>query len=120
MSTSFLRVLSALIPAAILASSAVAQDPPELDLNYAGAKKEMLTIGYLDKGEGPIVLFYHPGVDARYWQWAIEAVAPSYRAVAFPVDASVPPTFTFSLAAVIEGVTNGLDVEPPHLVAHSM
>ena len=114
----------ALIAAVSTSSIVVAQEPPELDVSYGVSETQMLTIGYLDHGEGPVVLFYHPGVDARYWQRAIEAVAPSFRAIAFPIDASTPPAFSFvsqafSLAAIIEGISNGLNVEPPHLVAHS-
>jgi pimeloyl-ACP methyl ester carboxylesterase len=123
MRANFLRVF-ALIAAVSTSSSVVAQEPPELELNYGVSETEMLTIGYLDHGEGPVVLFYHPGVDARYWQRAIEAVAPSFRAIAYPVNASTPPAFSFvseafSLAAIIEGISSGLNVEPPHLVAHS-
>ena len=125
MSTISLRLLSALIATASVVSGAAAQDPPELDLGYGAGETEMLTIGYVDKGAGPAVVFFHPGVDARYWQWAIEGVASSYRAIALPLNQSVPPAFAFvseafNLTAVLEGIISGLDVAPPHLVAHSM
>lgn len=117
--------LSLLIIAAGIASDAMAQDPPALDLSYAAGETETLTIGYMDKGEGPAVVFFHPGVDARYWQWAIEGIAPSHRAIALPFDVSTPPAFAFvaagfTLNSILEGVINGLDVAPPHLVAHSI
>jgi pimeloyl-ACP methyl ester carboxylesterase len=117
--------LFALIAAASAFSDAAAQNPPELDLSYAAGEIEMLTVGYLDKGEGPAVVFFHPGVDARYWQWAIDEVASSYRAIALPFNQAVPPAFgfvaaSFNLTTVLEGIINGLDVAPPHLVAHSM
>jgi pimeloyl-ACP methyl ester carboxylesterase len=125
MNATALRFLPALFSAASVASAAAQLDPPELDLDYAVGETEMLTVGYLDKGQGPAVVFYHPGVDARYWQRAIEAVAPSHRVIALPFDASVPSAFQavmqgFDLTAVLEGIIEGLDVAPPHLVAHSM
>lgn len=125
MSKISLRFLFALIAAASVVPDAAAQDPPELDLGYAAGEIERLTIGYTDKGEGPAVVFFHPGVDARYWQWAIEDVASSYRAIALPFNQSIPPAFAFvaeafNLTAVLEGIIHGLDVAPPHLVAHSM
>ena len=125
MSKTSLRFLSALIIAASIASGAAAQDPPPLDLSYAADETKTLTIGYIDKGAGSAVVFFHPGVDARYWQWAIEGVAPSHRAIALPVNVSTPPAFAFvsgafNLTAVLEGIINGLDVARPHLVAHSM
>jgi len=111
--------------AASVVSGAAAQDPPELDLGYGAGEIEILTIGYIDKGEGPAVVFFHPGVDARYWQWAIEGVAPSYRAIALPFDHFTPAAFAFvaeafNLTTVLEGIIDGLDVAPPHLVAHSI
>lgn len=125
MSATDLRFLPALLAAANVASDAAAQDRPELDLGYAAGETQTLTVGYLDKGEGPTVVFYHPGVDARYWQWAIEAVAPSHRVIALPFDTFAPSAFEFviedlDLTSVLEGVIEGLDVTPPHLVAHSI
>ena len=54
MSKNFLRVC-ALIAAVSTSSSVVAQEPPELDLNYGVSETKMLTIGYLDHGVGPVV-----------------------------------------------------------------
>jgi pimeloyl-ACP methyl ester carboxylesterase len=120
-----LRFLAALLAAAWVGSGAAQVNPPELDLDYAAGETETLTVGYLDKGEGPTVVFYHPGVDARYWQRAIEALARSHRVIALPFDAFAPTAFAFvlegfDLTAVLEGIIEGLDVAPPHLVAHSM
>lgn len=125
MNATALRFLPPLLGAACAASAAAQLDPPELDLDYAAGETERLTVGYLDKGQGPAVVFYHPGVDARYWQRAIEAVAPSHRVIALPFDAFAPSAFAFvldgfDLTAVLEGIIEGLDVAPPHLVAHSM
>lgn len=115
----------ALLAGASVCSGAAAQNLPELDLGYAAGETQTLTLGYLDKGEGPTVVFYHPGVDATYWQWAIEAVAPSHRAIALPFDAFVPTALTplmegVDLAALLESIIEGLDIAPPHLIAHSM
>ena len=99
-----------------------AQSPPELDLDYGAGEIETLTFGYLDKGQGPTVIFFHPVVDARYWQLAIEATSQSYRTIALPFDASTPPALAsaLDLTTIIESVIEGLDVPPPHLVAHSI
>lgn len=90
MSKTSRRFLSALIIAASIASGAAAQDPPPLDLSYAAGETETLIVGYMDKGKGPAVVFFHPGVDARYWQWPIEGVAPSHRAIALPFNVPRP------------------------------
>ena len=105
-----------------MAPNAGAQSPPELDLDYGAGEIETLTFGYLDKGEGPTGIFFHPGVDARYWQLAIEATSQSYRTIALPFDASTPPALAtaLDLTTIIESVMEGLDVPPPHIVAHSM
>jgi pimeloyl-ACP methyl ester carboxylesterase len=120
-----IKTTRCLLLVALFVSCAQAQNPRELDPGYAKGETQVLTFGYLDKGQGPTVVFYHPGVDARYWQWAIESVTPSYRAIAMPFDAVAPAALTsviqaFSLTALIEGIVTGLGVEAPHLVAHSM
>lgn len=125
MNATALRFLPALLAAAGVPSGAAELDPPELDLGYAAGETQTLTLGYLDKGEGPAVVFYHPGVDARYWQWAIEAVAPSHRVIALPFDVSAPSALAplmqgVDLTALLESVIEGLGIAPPHLVAHSM
>lgn len=125
MNATALRFLLALLAVASVPSGAEEPEPPELDLGYAAGETQTLTLGYLDKGEGPAVVFYHPGVDARYWQWAVEAVAPSHRAIALPFDAFAPAALTplmqgVDLASLLESIIAGLDIPPPHLVAHSM
>src|SRR5690606_30149487 len=103
-------------------------DPPELDLAYGAAETKTLTvldarIRYLEKGDGQPVLFYHPGVDERYWQWAVEAVAARHRAIALSFDfegsaeaegAAAPPT---DLSDLLAAIFEELGVVPVHLVA---
>jgi pimeloyl-ACP methyl ester carboxylesterase len=106
----------------LLSSTALAQ--PELDLTYANGETQSLVlaggeISYLRKGDGPPVLFYHPSVDLRYWQWAIEAASIEFQAIALPLNEIVPgasPTGMTGLLAAIEALDQG----KINLVAHSM
>lgn len=106
-------------------STAAAEiDPPELDLGYGAGETETLTVdgveaSYLDKGDGPAVVFYHPSVDLRYWQWAVEAMAPEFRAIALPSTDSFVPNDSPSDVSALVSIIEDLDATPAHLVAHS-
>lgn len=104
--------------------SSVALGQPELDLAYANGETQTLDVAsteitYLQKGDGPPVLFYHPSVDLRYWQWAIEAIATDFRAIALPLDEIVPGSSPTDMTGLLATILS-LDQGQVHLVAHSM
>jgi pimeloyl-ACP methyl ester carboxylesterase len=101
------------------------------DLDYGKGEAQSLKVHnsdviYIDKGEGPPVVFYHPSVDYRGWQMQVPAFAKGHRVIAFsfhidehspmPADMSDPAMLTDAL----DRLESTLSLGPAHLVAHSM
>jgi pimeloyl-ACP methyl ester carboxylesterase len=101
------------------------------DLDYGRGEAQSLKVHksdviYIDKGEGPPVVFYHPSVDYRGWQMQVPAFAKGHRVIAFsfhidehsrlPADMSDPAMLT----AALDRLESTLSLGPVHLVAHSM
>lgn len=95
----------------------------ELDLAFGEGttstiQVEGVPITYLDRGSGPTVVFFHPAVDFRYWQFVIADVSREFRTVALPRYREVPFTYenpTTGLTSFLDQIDEG----PVHLVAHS-
>lgn len=102
----------------------VASAQPELDLSFGEGKTETVRIAgvpitFFEQGSGQTLVFYHPSVDFRYWQFAIGRASQEFRTVALPRNNIVPsaaPTDPSGLASFLDQIADG----PVHLVSHSM
>ena len=115
-----MRQMSVLL---ILLSGCTAQAQMELELSFGDGQTstvviDSVPISYLDQGSGPMVVFFHPAVDFRYWQFVIADVSQEFRTVALPRNREVPFKYediTTGLTSFLEQIDDG----PVHLVSHS-
>ncbi len=87
-----------------------------------------LRMPYVERGEGPLVLFVHGSLcDYRYWQPQLAGLSHRYRCVAVSLThywplVALPPTAPFSWSRHADELAQFLEKlggEPAHVVAHS-